>query len=483
MFAPATEAHHAGLARIMIVEDEGIIAGHIATRLEKTGYTVAGIFGSSEEALAEIPDRRPDLILMDIRIKGALDGIETAARVRERFDIPVIYLTAHTDRQTIDRAKITGAFGFLTKPIHHTSLATSIEMALHKHNSEREVRQQRAWIETVLDAMGDAVVVVDSDSKVRFLNRPAEDLTGWKNDQARDCDLSQILPLIDPATGFRTDKIPERFPDGAQALNRAGRMFPVEGEIASSCDHGKLVGRVLTFRDTTHRQTEDRRKRQEEKMQAVGRLAAGIAHDFNNLLFVILGYADQLQGTAGMGNPAATGLAQIKKAAETAIGITRQLVQYGRPEAAQPQDICLNEMIRETEELWHRLAGGSVMWETRLDPTVPTLRADPSQMKQVVMNLVANARDAMPHGGVLTIETSSEEPFTVALTVKDTGSGMSAETIDRLFEPYFTTKGGGKGTGLGLSIVHRIVTDLGGSIGVVSEIGKGTAFTVRLPLQ
>jgi len=240
---------------------------------------------------------------------------------------------------------------------------------------------------------------------------------------------------------------------------------------------------VLTFRDTTHRQTEDRRKRQEEKMQAVGRLAAGIAHDFNNLLFVILGYADQLQGTAGMGNPAATGLAQIKKAAETAIGITRQLVQYGRPEAAQPQDICLNEMIRETEELWHRLAGGSVMWETRLDPTVPTLRADPSQMKQVVMNLVANARDAMPHGGVLTIETSSEEPFTVALTVKDTGSGMSAETIDRLFEPYFTTKGGGKGTGLGLSIVHRIVTDLGGSIGVVSEIGKGTAFTVRLPLQ
>ena len=156
MFAPATEAHHAGLARIMIVEDEGIIAGHIATRLEKTGYTVAGIFGSSEEALAEIPDRRPDLILMDIRIKGALDGIETAARVRERFDIPVIYLTAHTDRQTIDRAKITGAFGFLTKPIHHTSLATSIEMALHKHNSEREVRQQRAWIETVLDAMGDA---------------------------------------------------------------------------------------------------------------------------------------------------------------------------------------------------------------------------------------------------------------------------------------------------------------------------------------
>lgn len=480
MFAQVSEAHDTALSRIMIVEDEGIIAGHIATRLQKTGYVVAGISGSSEEALAQIPDLRPDLILMDIRIKGDLDGIETAAAVRERFDIPVIYLTAHTDRHTINRAKRTGAFGFLTKPIHHTSLATSIEMALHKHSSEREVRQQRAWIETVVNTMGDAVAVVDREWKIRFVNRPAENLIGWKNAEARDCDLSTVLPLFDPASGFRTNNSPERFPEGTYAVARSGQMFPVEGEIASSLDQGKAVGRVLTFRDATQRQDEDRRKRQEEKMQAVGRLAAGISHDFNNLLFVILGYADQLLGTAGAGTPAASGLGQIKKAAETAVGITRQLVQYGRPEAAQPQDIDLNDLIRETEELWRRLAGGSIMWETRLDPTISNVRADPGQMKQVLMNLIANARDAMPRGGVLTVETKNVAS-SVTITVRDTGAGMSTETVDRIFEPYFTTKGGGKGTGLGLSIVHRIVMDLGGTIRVASDIGKGSTFTIRLP--
>ena len=141
MVGPAKDSQQS-LGRIMIVEDEGIIADHIATRLERNGYTVAGIVTSSEEALDRIPSLMPDLILMDIRIKGDEDGIETANKVRERFDIPIIYLTAHSDRQTIDRAKSTGAFGFLTKPIHHSSLSTSIEMALTKHRSDRNARQQ-----------------------------------------------------------------------------------------------------------------------------------------------------------------------------------------------------------------------------------------------------------------------------------------------------------------------------------------------------
>src|SRR5258708_1645939 len=133
MSASVSEVPRGSRGRILIVEDEGIIAGHIATRLEKTGYAVAGVLGTSEEALEKIPFLAPDLILMDIRIKGDLDGIDTAVQVRDRFNIPVIYLTAHTDQHTLDRAKTTGAFGFLTKPIHHTSLAITIDMALHKH--------------------------------------------------------------------------------------------------------------------------------------------------------------------------------------------------------------------------------------------------------------------------------------------------------------------------------------------------------------
>jgi two-component system, cell cycle sensor histidine kinase and response regulator CckA len=465
----------------MIVEDEGIIASHIATRLERNGYTVAGILASSEEALDRIPSLMPDLILMDIRINGDTDGIELANKVRERFDIPIIYLTAHSDRQTIDRAKSTGAFGFLTKPIHHTSLYTSIEMALTRHRSDREARQQRAWIETVLGTMGDAVAVVDGDWRVQFLNRTAETLTGCANAEAKDRHISIVLPLMDFKAAFRADAAPEQLPEGTQASTRWGRSIPVEGEIAASLDHGKVVGRVLTFRDATYRQQRERQKRQEEKMQAVGRLTAGIAHDFNNLLFVILGGAEQLLWATPAGTPAADGLDQIKKAAETASGIIRQLVQFGRPEATEPVEIALNGLILEAEELWRRLAGGSVTLEKKLDPAVGTFWGDPGQIKQVLMNLIANARDAMPGGGVLTIETANLEGQAICLTVKDSGTGMTAETVEHLFEPYFTTKGTGQGTGLGLSIVYRIVSDLGGSIGVTSEIGKGSAFAIHLP--
>jgi hypothetical protein len=176
VFSPAQTAA-ATVSRILIVEDEAIIAEHIASSLLKTGYEVAGIAESSEEALAKIPGLNPDLILMDIRIKGAMDGIETTAKLRERFDIPVIYLTAHSDQETIDRAKLTGAFGFLTKPVHHTSLSTSIEMAIHKHRADRGARDQRAWMATVLGTMADAMVVIDRDRKIQFLNGPAEELT------------------------------------------------------------------------------------------------------------------------------------------------------------------------------------------------------------------------------------------------------------------------------------------------------------------
>jgi PAS domain S-box-containing protein len=356
-------------------------------------------------------------------------------------------------------------------------------MALTKHRSDRAVRQQRAWIETVLDSMGDAVAVVDNAWKVQFLNRTAEELTGCTNAEAKDCNISIVLPLLDFEAVFRADAIPEQLPDGTQAGTRSGRLIPVEGEIAASLDRGKVVGRILTFRDVTHRLRQERDKRQEEKMRAVGRLTAGIAHDFNNLLFVILGYADQLLGASAPGTDTAEALAQIKKAAETAVGITRQLVQYGRPEPIELVEIALNELILETEELWRRLAGGSVSWEAKLDPAVRNIRGDPGQIKQVLMNLIANARDAMPGGGVITIETANLAGRVVSLTVRDTGTGMSEETAEHLFEPYFTTKEAGKGTGLGLSIVYRIVSDLGGSIGVTSEPGKGSAFTIHFKQQ
>jgi len=490
---PQEEANAA--ARILIVEDEGIIAENIASRLLKNGYRVAGIAESSEEALASIPDSKPDLVLMDIHIKGALDGIETTRKLRELFDIPVIYLTAHSDSQTVDRAKTTGGFGFLTKPIDHRTLATTIEMATHKHRADREVRDQRAWMATVLGAMADGMIVIDRERKIQFLNGSAEALTGWLNADARNLDVSVVLPLLDVASGASANEFlspaahpgpPRPMPSGMTTGRRSGERFPIEGDIAPSVDGERIVGSVITFRDATFRQARENETRQQHKMEAVGRLAAGVAHDFNNLLFIMLGYTDEMLRTARGSDVLA--LNEIMKAGNNAAKITQQLLQFSRNEPVDKRDVDLNRVIRDTEELFRRLGGPSIKWTFRLDADLGAVRGNDGQLKQILMNLVGNARDAMPDGGEITIAAANldvphgdgKQSF-VALRITDTGNGMTAQTAEHLFEPFFTTKAPGSGTGLGLSIVHSIVADLGGSIQVDSEVGRGTTFTISIP--
>ena len=492
----------AAAARILIVEDEGIIADIIASRLVKSGYAVAGIAESCEGALAKIAELNPELVLMDIRIKGATDGIETAAQIRERFDIPFIFLSAHTDRQTMDRARTTGASGFLTKPVHHTNLAASIEMAIHKHRVNRAGRDQRAWLATVLGTMADAMVVIDRERRIQFLNGLAEKLTGWKNEDAKDLDVALVLPLAESASGFhlRVNELlcPPSDPQTRVAMprdlmtaKRSGEWFPIEGEVAPSVDGGKVVGAVITFRDATARQALENKTWHEHKMQAEGRLAAGIAHDFNNLLFVIFGYTEEILHSSTLSASDRRALTEIRKASVSATDITQQLLKFSRKEPARKQDLSLNEVIRDTEELFRRPGGQSVKWVLKLAPELGAVRADYGLLTQVLINLASNARDAMPDGGEVTIETANvnvarafasadiKEAF-IALSVTDTGAGMSAEAAEHLFEPIITGESG-KRAGLGLSIVHSIVTDLDGTIRVDSAPGDGVTFTVRIP--
>ncbi len=486
--------------KILIVEDEGLVADHLADLLSTSGYQVVGIAESSEGAIATVAELQPELILMDIRIKGQLDGIETTAKLREQYDIPVVYLTAHTDAHTIDRAKTTGAFGYLTKPIYPTNLSITLEMAIHKHRADRAMRNQRSWMATVLSTMADAMVVIDADRKIQFLNGPAEELIDWTNDQCRDVDLATVLQLRDAVTDADADEVltpplkpqrPSEMPSDLIAVKRSGQTFPIEGAIAPSVDEGRVVGAVVTFRDATARQARDNEVRHQDKMHAVGRLAAGIAHDFNNLLFVILGYADELAASHG-DDHGQHALSEIQKAAKSAASLTQQLLRFSRKQCLEKQDIDLNAVIRDTEELFRRIGGPSVYWQFSLDSDLGAMCADPGQLKQVLMNLVANARDAMPGNGRITIETnnvdlpcadspSGEPERFIALSVTDTGAGMSTETAEHLFEPFFTTKQIGGGTGLGLSIVHSIVTDHGGTIQVESSPGAGATFTLYFP--
>jgi two-component system cell cycle sensor histidine kinase/response regulator CckA len=488
-------------AKILIVEDEGLIAEGIESSLRKAGYHVAGTAGSGLEALEQIAGNKPDLILMDIHLQGAMDGIELAGRVKEKFDIPVIYLTAHCDLDTVRRANLTGPFAYLAKPVLPASLSPAIEVALERHRLERELRAQRAWFSTVLRSMGDAVVVVDAAGMVQFMNPAAVQLTGCAMSQVRHEPLSSVLRLSDLESGEPGDELlftamlggqPVPLPLGLRAVDGLQRQFPVEGEIAPCLDGEKVLGAVVTFRDASARQREEREIRDELRMLAVSRLASGVAHDFNNLLTVILGYTDQVLHTMDRETENAESLLQVMRAAETAASVTRQLLAFSRQQEVRPEGVNLSWLIRGAEGSIRRGVKPGIEVTMRLDNTLGYTEADPVQIERILNNLVANAADSMPDGGTLTIETfevdlpsdrieGEDREFYVALVVKDTGVGLDAAAAEHLFEPFFSPKEAGLGAGLALAIVRTLVGDLGGTIHVESRPGEGSAFTVYLP--
>ncbi|MEO7998390.1 MAG: ATP-binding protein, partial [Gemmatimonadaceae bacterium] len=261
-------------------------------------------------------------------------------------------------------------------------------------------------------------------------------------------------------------------------------------------EHGVQVRAIGISMDITERRQLEEQYQQAQKMEAIGQLAGGVAHDFNNLLTVILGYCELLLTDLPEGDEHHHDLQEIQKAGTRAAGLTRQLLAFSRREIIAPTVIDLNEVVSDMKSMLQRLIGEDIKVQIRLRPGTLHVKADRGQLEQIVMNLAVNARDAMPNGGVLTLETSNAlldsnfhhsnfrtepDPF-VALTVKDNGTGMTPDVQARVFEPFFTTKAVGKGTGLGLATVHGIVKRAGGTVTIESELGRGTSIRVFLPI-
>ena len=278
------------------------------------------------------------------------------------------------------------------------------------------------------------------------------------------------------------------WPDGSvRWLSGAGRIHLGE--------HGEPVRGVGISLDVTERRTLEAQYQHAQKMEAIGRLAGGVAHDFNNLLTAILGYCELVLSDLSPGDPHEADIGEIQKAGLSAAELTRQLLAFSRKEIIEPTRLDLNSVVTDMRAILGRLIREDVKVVMGLGPQLACVKADRGQVEQIVMNLAVNARDAMPKGGTLTIETANVEldenyPKThlsvtpglyVVLTVSDTGTGMTPEVQARVFEPFFTTKALGQGTGLGLATVHGIITQSGGSINLYSEIGRGTSFKVYFP--
>ena len=270
----------------------------------------------------------------------------------------------------------------------------------------------------------------------------------------------------------------------------------LESRASTIVKGGKVEKLIIVNRDVTERKRLEEQFRQSQKMEAVGRLSGGVAHDFNNLLGVIIGYGEIVQEGTAPDSPLRSCVDEMLKAGHRAAGLTRQLLAFSRQQVMDPRVLDLNVVVKDMEKMLKRLIGEDVRLKTALDPALVRIKADPGQLEQVIMNLAVNARDAMPAGGELRIETSNfymdEEyvrryPYPVAvgdyvlLMVSDDGVGMDSATRARAFEPFFTTKEKGKGTGLGLSMVYGVVKQSGGYIEVVSEPGSGATFKIYLP--
>ncbi len=486
--------------KILVVEDEGLIANDIADRLRKDGYQVTGIAASAEEALSSLSKSAPDLVLMDIRIKGDLDGIQTAERVRAGFDIPVIFLTAHADSGTLERAKVTEPYGYLVKPFRQVNLASSIEMALFKHRSEQQLRQREVWLSTVLLSSPAPTIVTDRRGVVRFVNPLAEELTVTSLMELIGKPFAEAFPLFDLSTGEPVGDLVAAalrkdctfsFPPGL-ALRRPGLSdIEIEGEISPGPNEQSNPGAVITLRDCSERARQEREVRNEQKMLAVGRMAGGIAHDVNSLVASLIGESEKLlAGPLPQEQRAA--LEAISTAGHGAAEITGQLLALSSKPAAPRQVVAVNEVVARAVQLLSPGFGSHITVSSHLNPAAGHINIVPSQLHRVLAKLLLHAAHAMPAGGKIVLATSAMEretetllgPHTVEnfvrIAISDSGPGIEPADMNHVFEPFFNTETE-DGTGLDLAVVYSIVKEAEGELNVFSAPGQGSTFEILFP--
>ncbi|MGE5568334.1 MAG: PAS domain S-box protein [Rhodospirillales bacterium] len=378
------------------------------------------------------------------------------------------------------------------------SISSFLDITQRQEAEDRQ-REANQTLRALIEALPLAIIAMDFEGRVKSWNCAAQRMFGWTEQEV----LGQVFPAV-----------PENDQEFFRAnLNRARRGETLSGiERQRRRKDGSLIdvalwntvqrdasgnpaGVISVIADITERRHLEEQLRHSQKMEAVGRLAGGVAHDFNNLLTVVTGFSQLLLDGMQEDDPRRPPLEEILKAGNRAAGLTNQLLAFSRKQMIRPAVIDLNRVVTDTESMLRRLIGEDIELKLVLEPELRSVRADPGQIQQVLVNLAINARDAMPQGGVLTVKTSNETlrendltdhpelrpgPYAL-LTVADTGEGMDETTRARLFEPFFTTKGLGRGTGLGLSTVYGIIKQSGGDIAIWSEPGRGAIFRIYLP--
>jgi two-component system, cell cycle sensor histidine kinase and response regulator CckA len=487
--------------RIMVVEDEAIVRNDLVEFILDLGYEVVASADTGEDAVDKARASEPDLIFMDINLKGEMDGIAAAEIISENASVPIIFLTAFSDQQTRDRVKQTTPYGYILKPFDERELQTGIEIALRRHQFEKELAASRNWYSTTLNSIGDAVVTTDNEGKITFVNTVAENLLGISSELLIGCRATEYLNLISE-NGENTVENPilvvlkshqvAGLPPNTNLVRRDGKILPIDDSTAPVVNEkAETLGAVMVFRDSTERRELINQLVEAKRMEAVGILAGGLAHNFNNMLTAVqLNLELALRSTTDY--TLAKRIVNAKEASEKAAELTRQLLLYAKGQFLHPKIVFLNDVIKNIKGLCDALARNGVEIEIDLNEAVGAINVDVSHLEQAILNLVNNSVAALTDSGKVVISTDCQiiegekKDFTgktimsseyYRVTVSDNGTGMDAQTLANAFLPFFTTKET-KGMGLGLSAVSGFVQQSNGFLEVESAVGVGTRISL-----
>jgi two-component system cell cycle sensor histidine kinase/response regulator CckA len=486
-------------------EDDYLITRDLMSHIRDRRHHLDWI-NNYNDGLAAIKRGEHDLCLLDYRL-GERTGLELL-RETQTFEAcpPIILLTGQGDQEIDIEAMKAGAADYLVKSrLTADTLERAIRYAIERKRAQATLRRERDFVSRIMETSPSGIVVTDCDGKITFVNRRAGEVLKLDQNAAQtanvlnwrvaDLDgnllsgqmslLKNVLVSGEPALDIH--HVIE-FPDGQRAVLSTNATPLFKGE-------GRIDGMIVTVEDVTQRLALETQLRQSQKMDSLGQLAAGVAHDINNVLTIIQGHAGLLMSAATPDSDAAKSASQIAAASERAAGFIRHLLAFSRKQIYRTKILDLNDVLHNLESLLPRMLGAHITLETHYAEKLPHIAADTALVEQIVMNLAINARDAMPKGGKLRIETSALDLDVISarrhaegrpgrficMAVTDTGCGMEPALIRRIFEPFFTTKEMGKGTGLGLATVYAVVKQHHGWIDVQSEVGVGSTFKIYLP--
>jgi two-component system cell cycle sensor histidine kinase/response regulator CckA len=487
--------------KVLLVDDSIELLERLVEMLSHVpDLDIVGQVTSVADARAILSKVHADLVILDLQLRDG-SGLEVLRELRASHpETKVIVFTNHPEEQYRRRCAEFGVTHFLSKSTDSLLLIelAEQEQASLSNNEER----YRDYFENAKDA----IYVHDLEGRYTMVNKAAEALVGYTREEILKMSVFDVVPQssANQIQARLNKKLADHAPTiyEVEAIRKDGTRVPVEVSSRLIWENGVPVAVQGSARDITERKRAEEALRasqlqlqQSQKLEAVGQLAGGVAHDFNNLLTAIIGYTDLSLRRANLEDPIRHNLEETKKAAERAGSLIRQLLAFSRKQILEPKVLDLNAVVKDMHKMLTRLIGENIDLATKQASDLGMVKADPSQVEQIIMNLVVNARDAMPHGGKVTVETANitlddqdalkhvavKAGEYVMLAVSDTGTGIDEETQARIFEPFFTTKEVGRGTGLGLSTVYGIVKQSGGNIWVYSEPEVGTAFKVYLP--